>query len=231
MKTNLLLALPFLIAALISCEPEQGTKVIELTLDTVPFDRIRLASSADVRIIQSDIFQVVIDGRQKDVDDIDVNVIDERLGIDEKGHHPGDLVIKIFLPFIRDLESSGSSFIYGESNFHQDRNMNISLEGSGQLDFAVETNNLDLELTGSASASLEGKVSNVAVDITGSGWLKSFKLDSDISNVRITGSGSAEVSVNDVLSASILGSGDVFYKGHPKIFADITGSGKVINAN
>lgn len=231
MKTNFLLLIPFLLTGLISCETENGIKEVQVTLDTVPFDRISLASSSDVRIIQSDHFQVILSGRQKDIDDIQVNVINSQLEVEENGSHPDNLVIKIFVPEIKDLDCSGSSYVYGESNFHQNRNMDISLSGSGKLDFALVTDDLDLEISGSAYAYLEGSVTNLDAEITGSGWVKSFDLQSDFADVRITGSGSAEVNVTSDLDAFITGSGDVFYKGHPHVIAEITGSGKVIDAN
>ncbi len=231
MKTNFLLITPILLAGLISCEPEDGIKEVQVTLDTVPFDRISLTSSSDVRIIQSDIFQVSLTGRQRDIDDIQVNVVNSQLMIDEKGNHPDNLVIKIYVPEIKDLDCSGSSYIYGESNFHQNANMDISLSGSGALDFALETDDLDLDISGSANALLEGSITNLDAEITGSGWLKSFNLQSDFADVRITGSGSAEVNVTSDLDAFITGSGDVFYKGHPHVSSEISGSGKVIDAN
>ena len=230
MKTNFLLFIP-LLSTLIACEPDQGINEVEVTRDTDAFDRISLASSSDVRIIQSDIFQVVLRGLQRDVDDIDVNVINNRLTIDEHGNHPNDFLIKIFVPEIKELDCAGSSSIYGESNFQQDRNMDITLSGSGELDFALFTDDLDLELSGSAYAYIEGSVQNLDAEITGSGWLRSFNLQCDFADIRTVGSGSAEVNVTTDLDAFIIGSGDIFYKGHPDISAEITGSGKIIDAN
>ncbi|HZV70471.1 MAG TPA: head GIN domain-containing protein [Saprospiraceae bacterium] len=231
MKTNFLPFLPLLMVVFVSCDPEHGINEVEVTLDTDAFDRISLASSSDVRIIQSDIFQVTLRGLQRDVDDVEVKVVNNRLSIDEHGNHPNDFLIKIFVPEIKELDCAGSSSIYGESNFHQERNMDITLSGSGELDFALFTDDLDLELSGSAYAYLEGSVKNLDAEITGSGWLRSFNLASDFADVRTVGSGSAEVNVTTDLDAFIIGSGDIFYKGHPHISAEINGSGKVIDAN
>ncbi|MEO5907408.1 MAG: DUF2807 domain-containing protein, partial [Saprospiraceae bacterium] len=83
-----------ILAGLTACEIEEdGIQEIELALETDYFDEIRLESSADVRIIQSDNHRVVITGRERDVYDIDVRVIDDRLTIEEHGDHPSNLVI------------------------------------------------------------------------------------------------------------------------------------------
>lgn len=231
MRFNHTLLVIAVLFVLISCKIETGIERIELSLDTLPFDRITLESSSDVRIIQSDAHRVVIQGRERDVDDIEVRVINDHLTIEENGNHPDDLLIQVFVPEISDLESTGSSIIFGESFFTQTRNMDIRLSGSGEIDFAIETDDLDIELTGSGYVYLEGDVQTLDVDLSGSGWVRSFSLESELTDVTIDGSGSAEVTVLTDLDVFISGSGDVFFKGHPSINAQITGTGSVIDAN
>src|SRR5687767_13606668 len=220
-----------LLTGIVACNDDSGIQEIELTLDTEYFDRIRLETSSDVRIIQSDIFRVVLTGEERDVNDVEVNVINDRLTIDENGSNHQDLLIKIYVPEISELQSLGSSFIFGESHFTQNRDLNISLTGSGEIDFAIDTDDLDVELSGSGDIFLEGNVQTLDTDLSGSGWVKSFGLESELTDVRINGSGSAEVTVITDLDVFIHSSGNVFYKGHPTINAQITGSGELIDAN
>lgn len=220
------------LVGLASCEIEEdGIHEIELALETDYFDEIRLESSADVRIIQSDNHRVVITGRERDVYDIDVRVIDDRLTIEENGNHPSDLLIEVYVPEIAQLDCNGSSQVYGESYFIQNRNIDFKLTGSGELDFAIETDDVDVDITGSGYVYLEGDVETFDADISASGWLRSFGLTSALTDVRIEGSGSAEVNVSTDLDVFISGSGNVYYKGHPSINAQITGSGSVIDSN
>ena len=109
--------------------------------------------------------------------------------------------------------------------------MNIFLSGSGELDFAIDTDDLDVELTGSGDIYLEGDIRTLNADVSGSGWLRAFELITDLADIRIEGSGSAEVTVLTDLDVFISGSGDVLYKGSPFINAQIPGSGAVIDAN
>ena len=214
-----------------ACDDDPGIEIIELKLETLPFDRITLETSSDVRIIQSDAFEVVIRGKENEVNDVQVGVINERLSIEDHAFSGADLTIQVFVPEIRELESHGSSLVYGESNFTQSTNMDISLSGSGEIDFAVFTDDLDVELNGSGYVYLEGDVHTLDAEVSGSGWLRSFELLTTLTDVRIESSGSAEVSVANDLDVFLLGSGDVYFKGHPSISADITGSGSVIDAN
>ena len=140
-------------------------------------------------------------------------------------------MISIYVPYFSQLETYGSSEIYGESQFQQNGNMALRSFGSGNIDMYVAVDNLDVLVSGSGDIYLEGLADNVDIDITGSGWARTFNLPADFSNVRITGSGSAEVTCDNDLDVNISGSGDVFYKGHPQINSTITGSGKLVNAN
>ncbi len=215
----------------VSCNDDFGIEEIEVSYETVPFDRIRLETTSNIRIVQSHHFRVIVSGQRRDVDDTDVRVINGRLTIKERGRMDEEQLIKIFVPEIRQLENSGSSQVYGESQFRQTINMDLIQTGSGEMDLYVDTDNLDIELTGAGMIYLEGLADNVDATITGSGWIRSFSLNSDFSDVRIIGSGSAEVTVDADLDVIISGNGNVYYKGHPHIHATITGSGKLIDAN
>jgi hypothetical protein len=221
-----------LLFGLFSCQIEnEGIREVELRLETEYFDKIKLEASANIRIIQSDVHEVIIQGFENDVYEVDVNVIGDQLSIEEHGAHPADFIIKIYVDEISRLENAGSSIVYGESHFIQNRNVDFAQTGSGEIDFALTTDDIDVEIRGSGYVYLEGDSESLDAEIDGSGWLRSFGLNSDIADVRIEGSGSAEVNVSADLDAFILGSGDIHYKGHPAIFAEITGSGRLIDAN
>lgn len=231
MKTIYLLLFAFITLGILSCEDEYSADQIVVTYDTIPFEKIELSTSSDIRIVQANYFQVVVEGEERDVYDTEVRVADNLLVIEEHGSIDQRQVITIYVPEIRQLDSYGSSDIYGESEFRQNGNMDLGLLGSGEIDMYLDIDNLDVFLSGSGDFYLEGFADNVDIRITGSGWVRSFNLNSDFSDIILSGSGSAEVTVDNDLDISISGSGDVFYKGHPDISSSITGSGKVINAN
>ncbi len=231
MKTTYLLLLSFITLGLLSCDDDYSADPISVTYDTIPFEKIELATSSDIRIVQANYFQVIVEGQERDVYDTEVRVVDNLLIIEEHGSIDQQQVITIFVPEIRQLDSYGSSDIYGESEFRQNGNMELGLFGSGEIDMYLDLDNLDVFLSGSGDVYVEGFADNVDIANTGSGWVRSFNLNSDFSDITISGSGSAEVTVDNDLDILISGSGDVFYKGHPVISSTITGSGKVIDAN
>lgn len=231
MKNIYTLLLLAVFAALSACDDDYGTRVIDVAYDTLPFEYIRLETSSDVRIIQTGYFQVIVTGEERDVYDTQVFADQGQLIIEEHGHTHGNTVIKIYVPEFSQLESLGSSYVYGESQFQQNGAMDFFLDGSGDIDMYVDVDNLDVLVSGSGSMHLEGFVDNGDFNITGSGWINAFNINADFCDVRISGSGSAEVNVDDDLDVVISGSGDVLYKGHPNISSQISGSGKLIDAN
>ncbi len=63
--------------------------------------------------------------------------------------------------------------------------------------------------------------------ISGSGNIRSFALISNNSSVNISGSGDADVFVNQHLDADISGSGKIRYQGNATVSTSISGSGNV----
>ena len=140
--------------------------------------------------------------------------------------------MKIFItiPEIRELTIAGSGEIFGENVFLvEDAELRIS--GSGNMDLAMEGDDFEVAITGSGNIKLEGLADELDIKITGSGDIAAFKLDALRARIEITGSGNAEVQVQDELDVKISGSGDVRYKGTPSLDINISGSGRVVDAN
>ncbi|MCB1694092.1 MAG: DUF2807 domain-containing protein, partial [Pseudomonadales bacterium] len=64
--------------------------------------------------------------------------------------------------------------------------------------------------------------------VSGAGHYKADRLISDFAQVRLSGAGTADVSVSDDLDVVISGPGRVSYAGYPEIVKRITGSGKLV---
>lgn len=208
-----------------------GNERIEVTHETLPFDRIELETSSRIRLIQTDHYRVVITGWAEDVEDTHVEVVNDRLLIEEHGQIDSDQVIEIHVPSIRRLESFGSSDVYGQTEFRQNGSIELASYGSGEIDMYVDADAVDTELYGSGDIVLEGLSDNLDIFNSGSGWCRAFGIHADFADVRASGSGSVEVRVQHDLDVVISGSGNVFYKGHPFIHAQVSGSGRLIDAN
>jgi len=135
------------------------------------------------------------------------------------------------MPTIERLEVSGSGDMFGQDVFDVE-NIHLEVDGSGSIDIAIDdATDVDARIDGSGKIKLEGVTNYLGSKISGSGDLEAYDLEANIGNIKITGSGDAEVTVYDELDVKIAGSGDVYYKGNPIINVDITGSGELKNMN
>lgn len=204
---------------------------IEVTHETLPFERIELETASRIRLIQTDHYRVVITGWAEDVEDTHVEVVNNRLLIEEHGQIDPDQLIEIHVPSVRRLELFGSSDVYGQTEFRQNGPIELASYGSGEIDMYLDADAIDAELYGSGDIVLEGLSDNLDIFSSGSGWCRAFGLFSDFADVRTSGSGSVEVHVQHDLDVVIAGSGNVFFKGHPFIHSQVSGSGRLIDAN
>lgn len=123
-----------------------------------------------------------------------------------------------------DVSGSGSIELRGKCN---DYNSNVSGSGSVTLSLNI-SERAEFGVSGSGKIRASGTSSNVKIAISGSGRVLAGDLETNVCNVKISGSGGAEIHVKEELDANISGSGSVGYKGDPrKVNSNSSGSGKV----
>jgi hypothetical protein len=138
--------------------------------------------------------------------------------------------ISLYIPVteLSSLRISGSGNIFVANTFEGQRiDMNIS--GSGNIHFTGFYDHVATNISGSGNINVAGECSKHDVQISGSGQINSFELEALTANVRISGSGNANVNVLHHMDARISGSGNVYYKGNPSISLSVSGSGKVVH--
>ena len=108
--------------------------------------------------------------------------------------------------------------------------LSLRLTDAGELDFP----NLrvsELEVTtahNTGSVHVSGRVDRQSIELSGIADYEARDLHSSQARVSLSGSGSATVRVDDLLTVTITGSGSVYYLGDPEVESTITGSGQVV---
>lgn len=139
-------------------------------------------------------------------------------------------VVVIYAPSLNGITSAGSGAITIEGVLKSD-NLSVSIAGSGNLVGQINVGNLEIANSGSSNIRLKGNAENVEVKSSGSGNIQCFELVMDACKISKSGSGNAQISVNNSLTASISGSGNLTYKGNPKkISTSAAGTGKIRKA-
>jgi hypothetical protein len=88
--------------------------------------------------------------------------------------------------------------------------------------------NFYLDTAGASKVTLDGQVNGLTASMTGASELMAGSLQTQTTEVSLTGAADAEVWASETLTVAITGAGKVSYAGNPKtVKQDISGAGKV----
>jgi autotransporter translocation and assembly factor TamB len=204
---------------------------VELELDD--FEKLELAMDAQVILTQGDVQEVTFEGKSDILDELNLDIRSNGTWIirtNDCVRDVDDLTFYITTPYLERIELTSSGDIRSTNTLLSD-DIDIRSTGSGEINIALEADDTEVDLSGSGDVYIEGEADELNLTITGSGDFEGFDFACNRVDVRISGSGDAEVRANDALRVRISGSGDVLYRGQPTIDVTITGSGELIDAN
>ena len=131
---------------------------------------------------------------------------------------------------INELQVNGGGKIISENSIASDY-LSLAVAGSGNMELDIKGNNLKTEIGGSGNIILKGYATTNDIQLSGSGNLKAFDCEIESAKVKVSGSGSAELSVSASLDATVMGSGNVKHKGNTKsLTKKVYGSGTIDRA-
>ncbi len=210
-----------------SCVDGDGP-LVTATLDISGFRGVELDIPADVFITQGDEFDVVVEGKQNIIDELEFDVSGGVWDIktDRCVRDIGNMKFFITMPEIDFLQVSGSGSIVSNSELVVG-DIEIRISGSGTIDVELDADDIEARTSGSGNMRLFGFADELEYRVSGSGDLHAFDLELRQADIQISGSGDAEVNVSEFLKVRISGSGDVIYLGNPTIDASVSGSGEV----
>jgi hypothetical protein len=195
------------------------------------FSDVTINCSADLILTQSeDASPTVIVETEENIQELlKLKVVNNELVIDMEGciFNSNGVTVYVSLPHISGLTINGSGDMSTDGEFKQTENIDLSVEGSGDMKLQLDATKINATIDGSGDIKLTGKADHLMASIDGSGDIKAYKCKSKETTAKIDGSGDIEVTVKKNLKVSINGSGDVKYKGSPKVESSIDGSGDV----
>jgi predicted small secreted protein len=205
--------------------------VITETREVSNFDRIDLAGSGDVVVIQSGDESLTI---ETDDNLMEYIVAEVRNGTLMLGFEPGfNLISSTRLIFTVGVDDLAGVSVSGSGNVEAENidtgRLTTTISGSGNL--SIDTLNADAvtaNISGSGEITLAGVATTQDITISGSGNYRAGDLQSSSAEVNVNGSGTATVWASESLSANISGSGTVSYYGQPAVSSSGGGSGEVI---
>ncbi len=202
------------------------------------FKEISSGGSFDIKIIKSSKNEVKIEGADADllakleteVKDNDLKIGIKR-GMDWRSNNSSKVTITVYhTDRLEDLSIAGSGSMEWDGELYSSE-LEISVAGSGKVCGKIAVSDLDVSIAGSGKVCLNGAATKQEVSIAGSGDYAAENLKTQETVIKISGSGDAEIYVTKTLEAKISGSGDVHYTtGGNELTSKIvkvSGSGKV----
>lgn len=203
------------------------------TRSVSPFVRIHLMGSGTPVLTQGGEASVIVEADEELIGDVETSVRGDvlRLEVDRDFlrrplHASSGIVYRVTARTLQAIEVSGAGVV--DADEIEVDSLAIRLNGSATAGFdRLTARELDVGIGGSGKLTLAGTVQRQGLELAGSGEYHAAKLESDDSDIRISGSGRAEVHANDSLTVVVRGSGDVEYVGNPSTRIEISGAGRV----
>jgi len=192
------------------------------------FDKIDISGAFKVILVQGDREQVLLEGETGDAKKIITKVEKGTLEIyhREKTNFSGEMVLTVTFKNIQKLDCSGAVEL-SSASLVKCTNLELDLSGASKIELEITAEKLDVDISGAGKVLLKGKAKNTDIDISGTGSIAASDLETETSNIDISGAGNASLFVTTMLKVEISGTGSVKYKGDPSVSKEISGAGKL----
>lgn len=196
-----------------------------------PFDRLEIAGTAQLRLVQGPRDQVFIVGDAELQKDVSVELQNDKLLIRPSGTwkfwNSQRLLVDVSMRNLRQLVISGAVDLRAAEPMRLQR-VAIHISGAGQVRFDdLHAEQLSFGISGSGEGQLRGQVQDLNLQVTGKGKLLAEQLRADQATVAISGIGQANLWVTEELRVSVSGIGTVEYWGAPEVKRRTSGLAKV----
>ncbi len=105
--------------------------------------------------------------------------------------------------------------------------LGLTLTGTGSMNAPVNVTQLNVVLSGVGSMQLRGNATNMTAAVSGVGSLNAYDLQTNVSSVTVSGTGSAQVTAQQNLTANVSGTGSINYHGSPQLSQSRSGLGSI----
>jgi hypothetical protein len=210
---------------------EGSGKIVTEKREVNNYSSIDLRMAGNVKISADNRFKLLVSADDNIIREINTFVRNGTLIISgNKNFRNATIDIIISLPSAEKISVNSSGEIMIGDPFPC-KEINFNIGGSGNITAKVESEEIHSTIAGSGSLNLSGKAHLHRMEILGSGAINAYELNTSASHVKVNGSGSSFISVEDNLEVRTNGSGNVYYRGAPGIDSVMKGSGKIINTD
>lgn len=181
-----------------------------------PFTSVEAGGIFSVSLYQGETFDVVIDADEAIMTDVLARVRNGVLTLEYTGkaRNIDRIVAHVTAPQFLMLKGSGVGSFKSETTLHSP---SLKIEGSGASNFIldVDTDMLTTQLTGASNATLTGSATVHQLKVSGASLAKAFDLETETTEVNISGASNARVMANTMLTGEVSGTSTLAIKEEP----------------
>lgn len=197
------------------------------------FSYVSFGVNGDLTIIQGSKTEVILEGDEEVLEEIETFVSGDKLRIRSKNDswswfgNSKRIKATVTLKEFSGVSVSGSGDAVSKGTLKGDE-VDLTVSGSGNIALELVAADIDCGISGSGNIDLRGSGKTGSLSISGSGEMDALDYKVETMEIRISGSGDASVYVTEEINSRISGSGTVRYKGDPdKVSNRSSGSGKL----
>jgi len=199
--------------------------------DVSNFDELSISSAFVVEISVGNTESLEIEADERYMEDIITEVRNGRLTVkirDSRNTRRMRESPRLYLT-VKSLEYIGISGAVKLTTFDalESDQFKLDISGASVARIEVECEDLRVEASGASEIRIEGSTESQSIRTSGASSYSAYDLDSQYAEIRMSGAGSARVSVSDELDVRLSGASDVRYKGSPKVSSSTSGASSV----
>ncbi len=203
--------------------------------DVSGFDELSISSAFVVEISVGSTESLEIEADDRYIGDVITEVRGGKLVIkmrDTRGRKRMNSSPRAYLTVksLNSIHASGAVKVETRDALEADR-MEIELSGASVLDLQLNVQELYLQASGACVINVEGNATEQTVKTTGATTYRAYDLESEIADIRVTGAGSARVSVSEKLDVRASGASSIRYRGRPSVNSSTSGASSVKRSN
>jgi hypothetical protein len=198
------------------------------TYDFRDFDELEVGDAIRVNVVSGSAFEVSATGERNDLDDLNIFVQDGKLTAryNDSWKKRQRMDIDITMPDLAGVDFSGAVNARIE-DFVNLPSVEIELSGASQCDFEGTGTTLKFDINGASQLNTFGKMKFLDGEASGASQLNAFELETEESDLDVSGASNARVWVTRLLDVKASGASNVRYRGNPKVEKEVTGGSSV----
>ena len=189
------------------------------------FDELEISDAMRVHVVAGTSFEVTATGER---DDLTIFVQDGKLTAryNNSWKKRQRMDIDITMPDLAGVDFSGA--VDAEiDDFQNLPSIEIDLSGASQCDFEGTGTTLKFEINGASQLNVFGKMKFLDGEASGASQLNAFDLETEESDLDVSGASNARVWVTRLLDVKASGASNVRYRGNPKVEKEVSGGSSV----